>query len=303
MENNMQLKEKQTESNPPILSAENICFSYNHADAPALKNISFKLYEGESLGVLGPNGGGKSTLLKIIVGLLNAESGQLFFNGIEVGSLKQYPFDLFSYVPQNSELNLTLPVKVGEYMDFAYSLHKSKSIDSNSLSDSDELLELAGILHKKDQMISKLSGGERQRVILARALINKPKILFLDEPTKGLDSNGQDQLLSIIEKIKERDKTAVMIVDHNINQIIRNCHKILCLNGNSHWHDHRDLLTRNILEDIYHCEFEHLLIHEKDLVNNKDLKNHDHHQFCNHDHHDDSNTNLNAPHAFLRGKK
>ena len=292
-----------SESIPPILSAEKICFNYNNADTPALKDISFTLNAGESLGVLGPNGGGKSTLLKIIVGLLKPQSGQIYFNGVNVQSLSHYPFELFSYVPQNSELNLTLPVKVREYMDFAYSLHKSKLIGSDSLADSDQLLDLAGILHKKDQLISKLSGGERQRVILARALINKPKILFLDEPTKGLDSNGQDQLLAIIEKIKERDKTAVMIVDHNINQIIRNCHKILCLNGNSHWHDHRDLLTRNILEDIYHCEFEHLLIHENDLANNNDHKGHDHHQFCDHDHHLENNLSHKVPHAFLRGKK
>lgn len=276
-----------------ILRADKLCFSYN-GETLALKDISFSLHAGESLGVLGPNGGGKSTLMKIIVGLLKADSGDLFFNEKKVTDSNDYPFNQFSYVPQNSELNTILPVKVSEYMDFAKSLYKK-----HETADTNELLELVGILHKKDSLISKLSGGEKQRVLLARALINKPKLLLLDEPTKGLDSNGQDQLLSLIEKIKNRDKTAVMIVDHNINQIIRNCHKILCLNGNYHWHDHRDLLTKDILEDVYHCEFEHLLIHENDLQTNKDHSG-DHHLYCNHDH---DHSKEKDPHSLLRRKK
>lgn len=274
-----------------VLRAEKITFSYDGI-TPTLKDVSFDLHESESLGVLGPNGGGKTTLMKIIVGLLHPQSGTLYFDDVAVSSSGHYPFHNFSYVPQHSELNIILPVKVSEYMGFAKAVYKH--VSDKEL---DELLELVGILHKKDSLISRLSGGEKQRVLLARALVNKPKLLLLDEPTKGLDSNGQDQLLAIIEKIKERDKTAVMIVDHNINQIIRHCHKILCLNRTFHWHDHRDLLTKNILEDVYHCEFEHLLIHENDLQKNRDDARADH-LYCNHDHehHQD-------PHSLLRRKK
>lgn len=277
----------------PILRADKICFSYD-GQTPALKDISFSLSAGESLGVLGPNGGGKTTLMKIIVGLLKPDSGDLYFDEKNTKDLKHYPFDNFSYVAQHSELNTILPVKVYEYMNFAKSLQKANS-DVNI----DELLELVGILHKKNSLISKLSGGERQRVLLARALINRPKLLVLDEPSKGLDSKGQDQLLAIIEKIKNRDKTAVVIVDHNITQTIKNCHKILCLNGTYHWHDHRDLLTKNILEDIYHCEFEHLLIHENELKNDQN-GSHDNHLFCDHNH---DHSKERDPHSMLRGKK
>lgn len=273
-----------------VLRAEKISFSYDGI-TPTLKDVSFDLHEGESLGVLGPNGGGKTTLMKIIVGLLSPQSGSLFFDG-QRADKHHYPYHNFSYVPQHSELNSILPVKVSEYMGFAKAIYKN--ITEKEM---DELLDLVGIFHKKESLISSLSGGEKQRVLLARALVNHPKLLLLDEPTKGLDSSGQDQLLSIIEKIKQRDKTAVMIVDHNINQIIRHCHKILCLNRNFHWHDHTDLLTKNILEDVYHCEFEHLLIHEKDLQSSH---SHDHH-FCDHDH--DQQGTSNGPHSFLRRKK
>ena len=279
----------------PILRVEKISFNYN-GNAPILKDISFSISEGESLGVLGPNGGGKSTLMKIIVGLLKPCSGEIYFEEKSIAEFKKYPYELFSYVPQNSELNTILPVKVSEYMAFTASLYKSKS--QTDLPDTDELLKLVGIFHKRDSLISKLSGGEKQRVLLARALINRPKLLLLDEPTKGLDSNGQDQLLAIIEKIKTRDKTAVIIVDHNINQIVRNCRKILCLNRTYHWHNHSDLLTKNILEDIYHCEFEHLLIHEKDLSNSKESSGTDNHLFCDHDHSSEKEN-----HSLLRRKK
>jgi zinc transport system ATP-binding protein len=281
----------------PILRADKICFSYN-GEATILRDISFSIYAGESLGVLGPNGGGKSTLMKIIVGLLRPSSGELYFEGKPSSEFTKYPYDFFSYVPQNSDLNTILPVKVSEYMAFTAALYKNHNKISITQNDTDELLNLVGILHKKDSLISKLSGGEKQRVLLARALINRPKLLLLDEPTKGLDSNGQDQLLAIIEKIKKRDQTAVIIVDHNINQIVRNCHKILCLNRTYHWHNNSDLLTKNILEDVYHCEFEHLLIHENDLQPGKEKADHENHLFCDHDHSSDKET-----HSFLRRKK
>ena len=258
-----------------ILRADKISFSYEGQDGPILKDISFSLKKGESLGVLGPNGGGKSTLMKIIAGLLKPSSGELYFDEKPLSEYSKYPYHLFSYVPQSSELNATMPVKVYEFLDFTISLYKIKNPKLV-----DELLDLVGMSHKKDSLLSKLSGGEKQRVLIARAMVQKPQILLLDEPTKGLDSNGQDQLLSLIETIKKRDQTAVMIVDHNINQIIKSCHNILCLNRQHHWHDQREFLTKNILEDIYHCEFEHLLIHEKDL----ETENMHGHHFCNHDH-------------------
>lgn len=272
-----------------ILRADKVSYSYEGHDEPVLKDISFSLKKGESLGVLGPNGGGKSTLMKIIAGLLKPTSGELYFDELPLSSYSKYPYHLFSYVPQSSELNATMPVKVYEFLDFTISLYKIKNPKLI-----DELLELVGMTHKKNALLSKLSGGEKQRILIARAMIQKPKILLLDEPTKGLDSNGQDQLLSLIATIKKRDQTAVMIVDHNINQIIKSCHNILCLNRHYHWHDHRDFLTKNILEDIYHCEFEHLLIHEKDLETEH---THDHH-FCNHDH---GEKKADA-HPFLRKK-
>lgn len=276
--------------NECVLRAENISYSFDDLLEPILKNVSFSLRQGESLGVLGPNGGGKTTLMKIIAGLLKAKTGEIFFNEKPLSQFSSYPFHLFSYVPQSTDLNMAMPVSVEDFLDFSLSLYKKKVPNLKSVN---ELLSLVGVEHKKDSLLLRLSGGERQRVLIARAMIQNPKILLLDEPTKGLDSNGQDQLLHLIETIKKNEKTAIMIVDHNINQIIKNCQQILCLNRHFHWHDHKDFLTKNILEDVYHCEFEHLLIHEKDL----EKKEHQSHEFCAHTHHEEK-----SPHPFIRKK-
>ena len=273
--------------NNAVLRVDKICFSYNQ-DEDILREVSFTIHAGQSLGVLGPNGGGKSTLIKIIAGLLSPNSGDIYFNDEKIDFTKKYPFSFFSYVPQNSELNTILPISVDEYMGFSTPPKYVQSID--------KMLELVGMAHKKKSLISNLSGGEKQRVLIARAMITNPALLLLDEPTKGLDSNGQDQLLALIEEIKVKSQTSVMIVDHNINQIIKNCENVLCLNRSHHWHDKKDFLTKNILEDIYHCEFEHLLIHEKDLTDN--VHHHDH-KFCQHDHHDQNDKS----HSYILRKK
>lgn len=272
------------------LEVKNLSFDYDGI-TPILKDVSFSLSPGESLGVLGPNGGGKTTLLKIITGLLKPKSGEIYFFNHNVNNFSQYPFHFFSYVPQTSSLDPIMPVKVSEYLDYAVSLLSRNERQQKSDELIKKLCQLVGLENKANALMRELSGGEKQRALIARALVKNPAILFLDEPTKGLDSKGQDQLLELIANIKEKNKTAVMIVDHNINQIIRSCGKILCLNRTSHWHDERDYLTKDILEDIYHCEFEHLLIHEKDLEKRPDAKfkktlhseHHDHnHHECQH---------------------
>lgn len=223
-----------------------------------LKDINIELNAGETLGIIGPNGGGKSTLLKIIVGLIKPSAGNINLHNSVLG-----------YLPQTQFQQNVLPITIQDALEFS-SLKKIGQFNQ------DEIFNLVGLKKSKNTLMTKLSGGERQRVHLACALINGPDILVLDEPTQGLDSHGQDQLLELIQNIKTTLKTSVIIVDHNINQLIKYCDKILCLNRTQHWHNHKELLDKKVLESIYHCEFEHILIHESDITK-------DHHQ-CEHDH-------------------
>lgn len=268
----------------PILKANQLSFKFPDENNWILKDINFEVSSKEILGIIGPNGGGKSTLLKIIVGLLKPTEGLLEF---------QNPSGLIGYVPQMININRYLPITVIEYLNL-----QARAINLlNAEAKIKETLKILNLENKKDYLFNSMSGGEKQRVLIAKSLLIAPELIVLDEPTTGLDSSGQDQLLNIIEEIRLQLKSAFIIVDHNLNQVLRKSDKILCLNRTSHWHDHKELLTKNVLEDIYHCELEHLLIHENDLIKGVDL--HKNHQFCTHEH-NDSNT---IKHPFIKRDK
>lgn len=228
----------------PVVGIKDLSFSYNSKNA-ILKNISFDLFKSEILGIIGPNGGGKTTLLKILVGQLKPSSGNINISA-----------DNISYVPQVEYIETILPINVIDYINFGLIGHKHESKDLN------DVLEIVGITEFKNHNLSELSGGQKQRCLLAKAIIKNPQLIILDEPTKGLDSIGQDQLLKLIIDIKTKFQTTIILVDHNINQIMKYCDKILCLNKTQHWHNKKELLNHGIIENIFSCEFEHRLIHE-----------------------------------------
>jgi zinc transport system ATP-binding protein len=242
------------EEHLPILNFSAISFEYEK-NKPILNNINFTLKHSESLGIIGPNGGGKTTLLKLAAGILKPTSGHIFINGEDQANFNSpYPC---SYVPQIIQLNNLLPLRIIDYLNLHLISKQTHSIQIK------KLLEMVGLDQKEKTLIRELSGGELQRVILAKALLTNPSYIILDEPTTGLDSKGQGQFLSLISFIQKELKIAIIMVDHNINQTIKYCDKILCLNKTFHWHDKKEALTPSIIGSIYHCEFEHLLIHEQ----------------------------------------
>lgn len=232
-----------------------------------LKDISFSLAPGETLGILGPNGGGKSTLMKLIAGVLEASEGSIHYQ-LNINNE-------LSFLPQSSDLNTTFPLTVTDFLNLTPNIKKAQTEQIESA------LHMAGISHKKNALLQELSGGEKQRVLIARSILESPKLLLLDEPTKGLDGQGIDQLLLILKRLKDELGTAIILIDHNINEVVKFCDNILCLNKTFHWHNHAELLTKTVLEDIYHCEFEHLKLHEKEAARGESTTLHDH-QFCDH---------------------
>lgn len=253
-----------------VLELRHLYFSYENQNV--LSDINLSLDAKTSLGIVGPNGGGKTTLLKIIIGFLQPTSGEI---------IRRFDQQV-GYVPQYNSLNDLMPINVEQMIK----LNMNKKDDS--VFDFSKLIQLVGLTGKEKLLVRHLSGGEKQRALIARSLINMPKLLVLDEPSTGLDSNGQDQLYSLLNEIKNKLETAVIIVDHNLTQILKNCDKILCLNKTQHWHDEKHTLTNDILSSIYHCEFEHILIHEKGTPE-------DPHTHCDHDHHHQHDHSLLRP--------
>lgn len=261
-----------------LIEATNISFHY-HPDETILKDVSFSVHEKEMLGIIGPNGGGKSTLLKIITGLLTPTEGEI----------KRYSTKM-SYVPQTTKLNNTLPLTVSEYLNLAGDFDDRQRRSA---------LEFVSMEKYYNSLVRELSGGQKQRIQLAKAHLERPKILVLDEPTNGLDSNGQDQLLKLITEIKEEHSASVIIVDHNINQTLRFSDKILCLNRTGHWHNKKELVRKEHIESIYHCEMEHLIIHEQLGAGPQTP----HHQCTIHPHEEGSIGELNCKVDFSKKEK
>ncbi len=177
----------------------------------ALSNISLNLNQGEILTLIGPNGSGKSTLVRCILGLVKPSSGSVWHKP----SLK------IGYVPQKLVLDPTLPLTVERFMSLRLSVHKDAILPA---------LERVKANHLIQQPMHNLSGGETQRILLARALLNKPQLLVLDEPTQGVDVNGQIALYTLIADLRNEINCSVLMVSHDLHLVMAKTDKVLCLN-------------------------------------------------------------------------
>ncbi|MEA9392974.1 zinc ABC transporter ATP-binding protein ZnuC [Acerihabitans sp. TG2] len=185
--------------------------SVSFGQKKVLHDVSFSLLPGRILTLMGPNGAGKSTLVRVVLGLIAPTAGTLW----------QAPQLRIGYVPQKIHLDVTLPLTVERFMRLR---PKVKRTDVPSA------LEQVQARHLLEQPMQKLSGGEMQRVLLARALLNRPQLLVLDEPTQGVDVNGQVALYDLIDKIRCTLGCAVLMVSHDLHLVMAKTDEVLCLN-------------------------------------------------------------------------
>jgi len=213
-----------------------------------LENVSLSVPQGEFLGIIGPNGGGKTTLLKSILGLVIPQSGT-----IEIfGSALTKNFHLIGYVPQYSLYDADYPISVLDVV-LTGRLNKRKMLSRYSSEDRENALhslEMVGMTDFRNRIAGELSGGEKQRVLIARALAKKPKILLLDEPTASIDAASGKNFYSILQSLNEQ--MTIILVSHDIGAVSQNVKKIACLNKNLVFHDSKEL-THEMIEEAYHC--------------------------------------------------
>ncbi|MBK4713794.1 MULTISPECIES: zinc ABC transporter ATP-binding protein ZnuC [Tenebrionibacter/Tenebrionicola group] len=192
-----------------LVSLENIAVSFGARRV--LTDISLNLRAGRILTLLGPNGAGKSTLVRVVLGLIAPDSGTLKRNhNLRIG-----------YVPQKLYLDATLPLTVSRFMRLRPGVRKN---------DIQPALTRVQAAHLMDAPMQKLSGGETQRVLLARALLNQPQLLVLDEPTQGVDVNGQLALYDLIDRLRRELGCAVLMVSHDLHLVMAKTDEVLCLN-------------------------------------------------------------------------
>lgn len=192
-----------------LITLENV--SVRFGQRRVLSDISLTLRPGKILTLLGPNGAGKSTLVRVVLGLVAPDSGTIKRDGqLRIG-----------YVPQKLHLDTTLPLTVGRFMRLRPDTRKEDILPA---------LKRVQAGHLADSPMQRLSGGETQRVLLARALLNAPQLLVLDEPTQGVDVNGQVALYDLIDQLRRELDCAVLMVSHDLHLVMAKTDEVLCLN-------------------------------------------------------------------------
>lgn len=229
-----------------ILDIKNLDYSYsNHTNV--LENINLSIYDDDFLAIIGPNGGGKSTLLKLILGLLKLKSGKIE---------KSLENDEIGYVPQNTNLNIDFPITALEVVLMGH-IGKKKRLFGYSKEDilcAKESLKKVGMEGFEKSKIGDLSGGQRQRVFIARALCAKPKVMLLDEPTASIDVKGQREIYELLKKLNA--EVCIVVVSHDISVLLNYAKNVAHINKNLIYHSLKNIKSNFTSAEEHLCEVE-----------------------------------------------
>ncbi|MCF6356792.1 MAG: ABC transporter ATP-binding protein [Draconibacterium sp.] len=226
----------------PLIKIEDLTVGYNKI--PVLNNVNLDIFENDFIGVIGPNGGGKTTLLKAILGLLKPFNGVIKFRKDINGSKKQ-----IGYLPQVKHIDRKFPITV-------FDVVRSGSIMQNQFKGKaqlklkiEELLEDMGISNIRNKAIGELSGGQMQRVFLCRAILSNPKVLILDEPDTFVDNRFEGELYEKLQLLN--NEMAIILVSHDMGTISSYVKTIACVNGGLHYHPSSNISQEQL--DGYNC--------------------------------------------------
>ena len=228
-----------------LINIKNLFFKYQKTEV--LENVNLTIKDDDFLAIIGPNGGGKSTLLKLILGLLPLQSGTIEKN-IENNQV--------GYVPQNTNLNIDFPITSLEVVLMGHISSKKRlfGYSKDEISCALESLTQVGMKDFANKKIGDLSGGQRQRVFIARALCSNPKIMLLDEPTASIDVKGQQE---IYELLRELNKTiCIVVVSHDLSILLNYAKNVAHINRGLVYHSLAEVQKNVTLADDHLCEVE-----------------------------------------------
>ena len=232
----------------PIIEIQNCSFAYNSQEV--LKDVCLTVKQGEFLALIGPNGGGKTTLLKLILGLLDADKGTIRV----FGHPPRKASHRIGYVPQDVHINKHFPVTAMDVVLMGR-LTSGKGRTRHSKEDrvaAQNALETVGMGDFIHRRIGRLSGGQRQRVFIARALATDPDVLLLDEPTASIDPQGQSDFYTLLKDLNE--SVTVVLVSHDLMILTSYVRSVACVNQQVHYHEEAEI-TEEMLT-MYACPVE-----------------------------------------------
>lgn len=232
-----------------VLEITDLWFSYN--GAYILENVNLTLHSGDFIVIIGPNGGGKTTLLKLTLGILKADRGQILL----FGHRPHESLHRVGYVPQDIHVNKGFPISVRDVVRMGKVKGGGgwKGLSKKDSALVQRVLERVDMWEHRARPIDELSGGQRQRVFLARALISEPEILFLDEPISSVDTRGQTEFYDFLNELNER--VTIVIVSHDAMVLSSHAKSVACINRQLFYHDAPEV-TKDMLEMAYHCPVE-----------------------------------------------
>lgn len=209
-----------------LVSVQSVSYKYNSESV--LENVSFNVEEGDFLGIIGPNGAGKTTLFHCMLGLLNSYSGRITILNQDIKKNKKI-FKKIGYIPQKKSIDQKFPLTVQELVSLSLTRETPKNVVF-------EILKQVGLYNMKNKTIGQLSGGQQQRVLIAKALVNNPTILMLDEPTNELDQKSQHDFYFLLKELNEKNKITIIWTSHDMDAVNKYANKVSCINKRMFFH-------------------------------------------------------------------
>ena len=230
---------------------------FNYGNTPALKQVSIQIERGSTIGLIGPNGGGKTTLVKLLIGLLEPASGSITIDGRTPRQAVRLA-NVIGYLPQNPARPDRFPLNVRQAvrLGLAGKTGICRWYSAEDLAFVEFLLEKTEIKDLADRPIGQVSGGQLQRVFIARALSVKPKILLLDEPTTGVDRRNQQRFIEFLQELKKDLGLTVIMVTHDLRAVSAIADRIACLNLTLHYHDVPERMPADLLYRMFACDLQ-----------------------------------------------
>lgn len=236
----------------PVIDIRDLCFSYSGKEV--LHDINLRINNRDFVAVIGPNGGGKTTLLKLVLGLLKPTRGEILLKGKPLRSNET----TIGYVPQQIDHNLSFPATALDIVLMGKHNPRRRFFMRNSKKDRQDAFDALaqmGIENFAERKITDLSGGQRQRILIARALVTKPELLVLDEPTASIDTKGQTDFYALLQELNK--SLTIFMVSHDLLTISSYAKSIACVNKRLHCHQVFES-SKELLNAFYSCSVEEI---------------------------------------------
>jgi zinc transport system ATP-binding protein len=224
-----------------------------------LNDINMGIERGSTLGIVGPNGGGKTTLIRLMLGLLKPTRGVIRVDGMLPGQAVRRG-DVVGYLPQNPQVVTDMPLSVRQVvrLGLAGKTGLFRSFAHDDLAFADDLLERVGLWDLRDQPVGALSGGQLQRALIARALAPRARLLLLDEPLTGIDVSGQQRFAEFIQALRDDLHLTLVFVSHDLRAVSAVADRIACLNLSLHYHDKPEHVPADVVYRLFACDLDAL---------------------------------------------